>query len=315
MKILSSIPVFPTFSPITLDIRDSYEEYVKQYESYSDFNFISLWTYMGHECQLSNLNENIIFRMIDYGTHEPFLSLLGENKFIHTLDMLFAFLHSVQLPPEINLIPAPVAHKHILPHTPYSFELDRDNFDYIVEVSSLLELKGNRMKPKRREINRFKAHTPKYEIREIDIKSEEDKKHITRLIEHWSSRKGEDDEHDDVDALNKLLTHEHDFHTVDLGLFIDSRLHAFTINEVIHQKTYMGHFGKADKSVPGIYTFMEHETARTMFETYGCTHINLQQDLGIENLRKAKLSYKPCKYLEKGTVTRKDNPINNYSVA
>lgn len=305
MSMLSRFPLFPNFEPLTLDIREDYEQYLKHFETYSDFNFVSLWTYMGHECQLSNLNGNLIFKMIDYSTHEPFLSMLGDNRPVHTLDTLFKYLEESNLRKELRLVPATSSMMALDDSHKYTFHLDRDNFDYIIDVRKLIDLKGNQMKTKRRQIQLFKTHSPEHVVRRMDIKSTDDRAHIVELIQRWSDNNKKESEHDHVQAVHKLLDHAHDFHTIDLGIFVDKRLVAFTVNEVIHNHMYMAHFGNADKSVPGIYSFMEHETARFMHENFACLYFNFQQDLGIPNLRRSKLSYRPHRFLEKGIISRK----------
>ncbi len=311
MNTLSRVSLFPNFQPITLDIRRHFDQYTQQYETYSDFNFISLWSYMGHNCLLSNLLGNLVFQMRDYVTLEPLVSVLGDTNLIHVLDTLFEYLDQSTFKKELRLVPASLALPHLMKHERYSFHMDRDNFDYIIDVRHLLKHEGKDMKHKQRDLHAFYSRTPRFEVREIDIRSPQDCKHILNLVEHWISKKDVKNVYDDTEAIRKLLTHEHDFHTVDVGIFIDNRLVAFSINELITADMYMAHFGKADKSVPGIYTMMEYETARIMHERYACKYFNFQQDLGIAKLRKSKLSYQPVKFLEKGTISRVHSSHSN----
>lgn len=302
---LSRLPLFPNFEPITLELREDYEKYLKNFETFSDFNFVSVWTYMGHECKLSNLNGNLVFKMIDYSTHEPFLSILGDMRLTHSLDTLFEYLDASDMKAEIKLVPATSSMSALNKTGKYAFHLDRNNFDYIIDVKKLMNLEGNQMKTKRRQIQVFKSYAPNHIVRQMDLRTSDDQAQVIQLVKHWSKNSKKESEHDHTQAVHKLLSHAHDFHTIDLGVFVDNRLVAFTINEVIHNHMYMAHFGNADKAVPGIYSFMEHETARFMHEKYECLYFNFQQDLGIPNLRRSKLSYRPHRFLEKGIISRK----------
>lgn len=314
MRFMSSVRLFPSFTPLTLDMYKDYMAYMGQFESFSDFNFVSLWSYMGHKCLISKLNGNLVFRMVDYKTHEPFLAMLGENDISNTLAHLFEYLGTTQLPREIRLVPAHMVQDALQKHQQYHFVLDRDNFDYIIDVAKFIKLSGNTFKSKRGDIKKFLLQNKEYESRLLKIHSAQDREHIMSLVNHWTSNGVKSPGHDDVHAIHKLLSHAHDFKTIDYGIFIQGKLRAFTINELIHKDTYMGHFGKADKTFPGIYSFLEYETARYMYENFGCKYLNLQQDLGLSNLRKSKLSYKPCKFLEKGTIAQKATIINHTKI-
>ena len=63
------------------------------------------------------------------------------------------------------------------------------------------------------------------------------------------------------------------------------------------------HIEKADGSIPGLYTiinqqFIEHEFTDVKL-------INREEDMGLEGLRRAKLSYYPTMLLEKYEGRRK----------
>ena len=102
-------------------------------------------------------------------------------------------------------------------------------------------------------------------------------------------------------ALNSLRLFE-ELHLTGGVLRIDGKVVAFTIGEPICEDTYVVHIEKAYADVQGAYTminqqFVEHE----LLGKY--RYVNREDDVGLEGLRKAKLSYKPVFLVEKGYVT------------
>jgi len=61
------------------------------------------------------------------------------------------------------------------------------------------------------------------------------------------------------------------------------------------------HVLKASRFVPGLYQTLYREFLKREAQT--CRFINMEQDLGIEGLRKAKLSYHPCAMVKKFTLS------------
>ena len=85
-------------------------------------------------------------------------------------------------------------------------------------------------------------------------------------------------------------------------LRVDGEIVAFTIGEAVNDDTFVVHIEKAYSEVEGSYTminqqFVEHE----LLGKY--RYVNREDDVGLEGLRKAKLSYKPVFLVEKGYVT------------
>lgn len=95
----------------------------------------------------------------------------------------------------------------------------------------------------------------------------------------------------------------------ELGLIggvlrVDGEIVAFTIGEPVNEDTFVVHIEKAFSAVDGAYPminqqFVEHELQGKY------KYVNREEDLGVEGLRKAKLSYKPAFLIEKGIATLK----------
>lgn len=66
-------------------------------------------------------------------------------------------------------------------------------------------------------------------------------------------------------------------------------------------KSFVIHFEKALGYYKGLYQFINKSFAEILPKKY--EFINREQDLGIENLRKAKLSYNPSFFIKKFKVT------------
>ncbi len=74
-------------------------------------------------------------------------------------------------------------------------------------------------------------------------------------------------------------------------LRLDGRPIAVTLGSESYKDTFTVHFEKADASVPGAYQMINQQFALNNFGKY--TYIDREEDLGLEGLRKSKLSYYP----------------------
>lgn len=102
-------------------------------------------------------------------------------------------------------------------------------------------------------------------------------------------------------AMNTYFSH---FSRLGLSggiIRIGGKIAALTVGERLNSNTFCVHIEKADRSFDGIYAAINNFFARSAMN--GFTYVNREEDLGIEGLRKAKLSYHPAFLLKKYVVT------------
>ncbi len=186
----------------------------------------------------------------------------------------------------------------------FTYTRDRDNDEYIYLSKKLILLNGKKLQSKRNHINRFKADYPDWYY--APVQTAEDCAECLSLLEKWEREHSPDGEfslrHDFVAAKNML----DNFHELELKggmLRANGKIVAFTVGEALSEDTFCVHVEKADSEINGAYAvinqqFVEHEASEF-------TYINREEDMGFENLRKAKMSYYPDILLHEGILQKK----------
>jgi hypothetical protein len=100
------------------------------------------------------------------------------------------------------------------------------------------------------------------------------------------------------DFATKIMLENFEYLGLKGGLIcVDNEIAAFSIGEVLTEDTVVVHVEKAFTSIHGAYTIMNQQFVLNEAAEY--KYINREEDMGVENLRKAKLSYQPDILLEK----------------
>ena len=178
----------------------------------------------------------------------------------------------------------------------FEFTTNRDYSDYIYLRSDLATLTGKKFQSKRNHINRFKKeYTYKYVPITPDRVQE-----CLYLEAEWCKANDcdrQDGTGNERQAIVFALEHFEELGLSGGILYANDKIVAFTFGMPINKETFGVHVEKADTTVDGAYAMINFEFANHIPETF--TYINREEDLGIEGLRKAKLSYQPETILEK----------------
>ena len=180
----------------------------------------------------------------------------------------------------------------------FVFHCGRDGHDYVYAIEDLAELKGKRFQPKRNHINRFLADYPDARILPLTDETLPDAK---ALSDRWHQRRTEEEDAGmELVALNRAFAHWKELGMEGLVLYVGSQVVAMTMGSRLDEETFDVHFEKADLDYPGAYAVINRAFARHIRDKYPTVRfLNREEDMGIEGLRKAKLSYHPHHMVEK----------------
>lgn len=183
----------------------------------------------------------------------------------------------------------------------YLIEPDRDNFEYVYETEKLAHLSGKKLHGKRNHINGFVKRYP-YRVEDIDADRIQD---CMNVFDEWAQDRDPADTAPERVAICEALRYRDILHLCGIVVYVEDRPVAFTIGEQYHPEMALVHFEKASPDIEGAFTFVNQQFAQWWEGKVPC--MNRAEDMGIEGMRKAKLSYQPCHMIHKYTVRKEDH--------
>lgn len=160
--------------------------------------------------------------------------------------------------------------------------------EYVYNQSDLAVLAGKKYHAKRNHIAKFdKSYSCEY----INI-TRENLKVLSECAEHLYNVI-ENSPKDEYCAIKRAIEHFEELGLRAGVITVDGKYVAYSIGSAINGDTADIHFEKADRTYEGSYAKINNCFAKY---TWGdMLYLNREEDLGIEGLRKAKLSYYPCR--------------------
>ncbi len=177
----------------------------------------------------------------------------------------------------------------------FNLSTNRDDYDYVYDAESLINLKGKAFHSKRNFVSRFCAKYPDYRLVEYE-KNEYGS--VFSLLNLWSEQASA---HKTLEwerrAIMTALEHYEELNLKIALLKVGDQCVAFSISAIEQNGVAHTIFEKANIAFDGAYPTINKLTANKFFTPNML--VNRQEDMGIEGLRKAKLSYSPLFLVEK----------------
>lgn len=184
----------------------------------------------------------------------------------------------------------------------FDFELNRDRSDYVYDVQELISLSGRKYHKKKNHLNKFLQTYPQFVFERISVENS------AEVLGVWGEWFGM------IESPSVGLVSENLGIVEVLGAWgelpieggivrVDGRIVAFSFGEVMSSEMAVIHIEKADSGVAGAYQIINQQLLANVFSHV--KYANREEDLGIEGLRRAKMSYNPVFLVEKYEARKK----------
>jgi uncharacterized protein len=293
------LPIFPDFKPLELEDRAFIHDVLCGYgPGISEMTFTNLFIWRGHYSFQWTIYKDWLFVICREGVNGAYaFQPVGPSSRKEAVVVLLEWLRDeknienprieradercvVELGGMKNLVIEPL----------------RDHFDYVYRMEDLVQLAGNKYRSKRNHINQLLRF---YSV-EYELLQEQHIDDCLALQEKWCQMNRCEDDLDllsEDEAIREILTQYDALHVQGAVILIEGRVGAFTAGERLSNDTVVIHIEKADPDIPGLYPLINQQFCKNMRDDV--IYINREQDLGIDCLRKAKLSYSPDHLVEK----------------
>ena len=167
--------------------------------------------------------------------------------------------------------------------------------EYIYKAKDFVDMVGKKYHGKRNHISKFSTLYPNATLVNYESKYRED---VMKFASAWVIDKevSQDtlvnyDLDEEISRLVQMLDEVEKGNLICAILFVEGKIVGVTIAEIMSSNNAIVMYEKADINYEGSYTYLARTFAKEYL--YDCNYINRQEDMGIEGLRKSKLSYNP----------------------
>ncbi len=296
------------FKPITVADRSSIEGYTATAALQNcDLAFANMVCWQGvYHSEWCELDGFLVIRFRIEGGHEiGYMQPVGEGAFTHLIPALEADARSLGQP--LRLVGLTDEGWQAVDRAYldcFAAEADRKWFDYIYRREDLEQLRGKHYQPKRNHLNRFRSTYPNHRYERLTARHAAA---CMALSNEWCRHHG-----GCADAALQAEQEAMQFafgHFEELGLqggvlYVEEQLVAFSYGSIVGGTTFVVHAEKADTRYEGVFATINHALIEQLDPAI--RWINREEDLGIEGLRKAKLSYCPALLLQKWKAVAQD---------
>lgn len=186
----------------------------------------------------------------------------------------------------------------------FIFDNSDDLDEYLYNPESFIALEGKKYHQKRNFLTKFEhlyGGENGYIFRPYQ---EQDREKVFKLLNIWQDSKHGSAMISNEEKVIKLALELLNSKGFYAGVIeYHGEIIAFSVGETTASNIGVTHIEKANTEYEGAYIAIANNFARAHFSN--CRYINRQEDMGIEGLRKSKMSYRPIEFARKFRVKLK----------
>jgi len=290
------------FKKLALEDKNNIDKYISPYKfSSCEYSFTSLYIWKDAcDIQYTIYKNTLILKKKDFDGNYHFMQPIGYNK--EDLGEIIEELKAYRKDNNMKYLFKDLEESFIeefklllYEKNAFCIKEDRDNFDYLYEAQKLMTLSGKKLHSKK---NHYNAFTKSYNYEVVEINDESVINDVIVAAQKWYEETNEKDIklYYEFMAIKDIVNNMHLLNLNGVAVYVDGKVAAFSIGESLNEKLAVIHIEKGDKNINGIYSFISKTLIDKCFND--AEIINREQDLGIDGLRKSKMSYYPLR-LEK----------------
>ena len=284
------------FHIVTVADKPLFDYYMHSSEEQNcDLNFANIFCWSStYHSEVAEVAEFLVIRF-DSGDAKCYMQPVGNGDKATVLELLRRDAFEQRTP--LRLYGLSAEWRRFLEEnypSEFAFDAPRALADYIYRTEDLAQLQGRKYQPKRNHLNRFVAQH-KWHTEPLSCENIKD---CIALNNKWlSAREVGETELAEQRAINCAFENFEALGLRGLVLYAEDRAVAFSYGTPITQRTFCTHIEKYDSSVEGAATMINRLMAQSLEGEF--EFINREDDLGLEGLRFAKMSYYPSLLLDK----------------
>jgi hypothetical protein len=294
------------FKPVTIEDKETFQSFFNKVDfGNCDFSFSNIFSWRNsYDTTFAVENDFLFVRFQPAGYTPGYLFPIGDGNLKAAVERLKQDADARAMRLHIYAVTQKMFDllDEAMPNQ-FHYETDRDWYEYIYSSEDLITLVGKKYQPKRNHINKFKR-TYQWEYLPITREIIPD---CLELYKRWCAENGGCNSEQSL--IEENVATQNAFQNFEkLGLIggalrINGEILAYSYGQPLTKTVFGVHAEKCLYEIDGGFTMINREFAEHNCAAY--PYINREEDLGLDSLRQAKLSYHPSILLEKGTVKLK----------
>ena len=281
------------FRKLTVDDKKLFQSYIDKNDLGWEYNFATVFLWDVNDTMMMAAEDGILFIYNTFYNSIVFMPpyMKNDSDFLKAVGKISEYAREKKIVYRLRgLRPEQAA---LLDEKKFLTASSRNDYDYIYNSDDLKYLRGKAFHSKRNFVTRFE-NTYNYTVSDY---TPEDYDGLMALYEIWK----DESSHSTLEVEKKAVERAFKYHKqLDLRIAVikvDGKYAGFSVSSIECNGIVHTIFEKGLTEYVGIYQAINKFAAQRYFPDG--TFVNRQEDMGIEGLRRAKLSYNPVMLYEK----------------